>query len=205
MLRSNLHQLVCIEFCSVFSNFVCQMSSQEEVPWALAVCRGRDLACPWCFTSSMSAWSWCCALPGPSLPWRVWLHWGNPGFQFLLLPCHSSSSPTNHCREGSQPWAMPSAPAPCQLWRHPAASPRPTPSSDLPVLECDLPRVADQTPPASTTASGRGFLPFSMPLSQPSGRGRLLYTLSEMTCGRVRFRDSRQRSSTQACLVKCTL
>lgn len=45
MLRSNLHQLLCIGFCGFFSNFACQMSSLlEEIPWALAICGGRELA-----------------------------------------------------------------------------------------------------------------------------------------------------------------
>lgn len=93
----------------------------------------------------------------------------------LLLCCFSQGSPTHHHRKGSQPWAMLSASAPYQLWRHRAASPCPTPGSDLPMLERDLPRVADQTPPALTSAipmaSSRGFLTFSFPLCQPSGGG----------------------------------
>lgn len=103
----------------------------------------------------------------------------------------------------------------CYLRRHPASCGDTRqlhhilwPSSDLLMLERDLPCVADQAPPALTlavhTASCRGFLPFSIPLSQPSGGGRLRYVLSEMTCRKARFRDSRRRISTQACLVKCT-
>lgn len=41
-----------------------------------------ELACPWCFTCSMSAWCWCHPLQGPSLPQCAWLHQGNPRFHF---------------------------------------------------------------------------------------------------------------------------
>ena len=124
MLRSNLHQLLCIGFCGgFFSNFACQASSLlEEISWALAVCGGRELACPWCFTSSVAAWCWCCLLPGPSLPRHAWLCWGNPEFHFLFLHCLSRGSPAPRRREVSQPWAVASVPASCQLWRHQAAS-----------------------------------------------------------------------------------
>lgn len=44
------------------------------------------------------------------------------------------------------------------------------------MLEGDLPLIADQTlldlTAAIPTASGRGFLPFSFPPSQPSGGGK---------------------------------
>lgn len=180
----------------------------EEIPWASAVYRGKELACPWCFTSSLSAWGWCHPSPGPSLPQRAWLYRGNPGFHFLLRRL-SRSSPSRPCREGSQPRATPPAPAPCPLRRHRAASPHPMPSSALPILERDLPRAADWTPPALTlpipTASGRGFFPFSFPLSPAlRTRGRLLYRLSGMTRRRAGFRDRQQRISTQVCLVKGT-
>lgn len=116
-----------------------------------------------------------------------------------LLPL-TQQPHTHHSREVSQPWAVASVTAPCQLWKHEADPLHPVLGSHLP-----LPHAADQAPPALTsaipTASGRGFLAFVFPLSQRLGRGRL-FTLSEMTRGRARFRASWQRITTQANLVK---
>lgn len=119
---SNLCQLLCNGFCGFFSNFPCQESSLlEGMSRALAVCGGRELACPWCFTSSVwarcshgacrwcftsSVWAMCYLLPDASLPWHAGLCWRNPGFHFIVFCRLSQSSHTHHCREVSQPRAV---------------------------------------------------------------------------------------------------
>lgn len=100
MLRSNLCQLLCNGFCRFFSNFACQESSLlEGIFRALAVCGGRELVCPWCFTSSVWAVCQCHLLPDPSLPWHARLCWRNPGFPFITLCClsHSTHTPLQGC------------------------------------------------------------------------------------------------------------
>lgn len=130
---------------------------------------------------------------GSQPPRRAWLCRANPGFHLLL-----GSSPILYALRGDLPAVGNGI--------RQAASLHPVLSSDLPMLKRDPPRVAARTPPALAsdvpTASGTGFPPFSFPLSQPSAVGRLLYTLSETTRRRVRFRGGWQRISTQASLVK---
>lgn len=74
-----------MDFVRVFSSFARQASwGLEEISWAPAVSGGREVARPWCFTSSVSTGCWCHPLPGPSIPKHSWPCWGNPAFHFLL-------------------------------------------------------------------------------------------------------------------------
>lgn len=106
-----------------FSTFACQESSLlERISLALAVCQGRELGCPWCFTSSVWALCWCYLLSDPSLPWHAWLCCRHPGFHCIILCCLSHSSHT----QGGLP-AMGSG-----------------------ICDCSLPAV--ETPRSSTTS-----------------------------------------------------
>lgn len=135
-------------------------------------------------------WWYLCQIPAsPGMPGCAG---GIPAF--TSLSSAASHTAAAHVSAGRSPsreqW---------QLWKHEAASLHPVLGSDLPVLEWDLPHAADQAPsaltPAIPTALHRGFLAFVFPLSQSLGRGKL-FTLSEMTRRRVRFRDGCQRINT---------
>lgn len=142
-----------------FSTFACQESSLlERISLALAMCQGRELGVPGALPPQCEpcAGVTCCQIPASP---------GMPGCAAGILGFTALSSAASHTaathREVSQPWAVASVTAPCQLWKHHAAPLHPVPGSDLPL---------PQAPPALTsaipTASGSGFLAFVFLLSQ---------------------------------------